>query len=59
MFGQLLRRMPREQPGPETRFAVVVPLEARTAVQRVPNWLMRELRIGLYLVDLDGSVTKN
>ena len=58
MFGQLLRRMPQERPGPGTRFAVVVPAEASAAVERVPRWLRNELGIDLYVVDQDGSVAK-
>lgn len=58
MFGQLLRRMPQERPEPGTRFAVVVPKEASTAVERVPTWVRRELGIDLYLVGDDGSVRK-
>jgi hypothetical protein len=41
MFGQLLRRMPKERPGSETRFAVVVPAEATAAVERVPGWVRK------------------
>lgn len=58
MFGQLLRRMPRERPGPETRFAVVVPTEATAAVERVPGWVRSDLRIDLYVVEQDGFVAK-
>ena len=58
MFGQLLRRMPRERPGPETRFAVVVPAEATAAVERVPGWVRNDLGIDLYVVEQDGSVAK-
>lgn len=58
MFGQLLRRMPQERPGLDTRFAVVVPTAASTAVGRVPRWVRRELRIDIYLVNDDGSVAK-
>jgi hypothetical protein len=56
MFGQLLRRMPQERPGPDTRFAVVVPTEASAAVERVPEWVRSELGIDLYVVSEDGSV---
>lgn len=58
MFGQLLRRMPQERPEPETRFALVVPTEASTAVERVPRWVRTELAIDVYVVRDDGSVTK-
>lgn len=58
MFGQLLRRMPRERPGPGTRFAVVVPTEAWAAVERVPEWVRKELRVDLYVVSEDGSVVR-
>jgi hypothetical protein len=58
MFGQLLRRMPTERPGPETRFAVVVPAEASPLVDRVPRWVRAELVIDLYVVGHDGSVAK-
>lgn len=58
MFGQLLRRMPAERPGPETRFAAVVPAEASTAAERVPRWVREELGIDLYVVEHDGSVAK-
>ena len=58
MFGQLLRRMPQERPGPDTRFAVVVPTEASAAVERVPAWVRSELGIDLYVVSQDGSVAK-
>jgi hypothetical protein len=58
MFGQLLRRMPKERPDPETRFAVVVPAEAAVAVERVPGWVRNDLRIDLYVVEQDGTVAK-
>lgn len=58
MFGQLLRRMPQERPAPDTRFAVVVPAEASVAVERVPEWVRRELGIDVYVVSNDGSVAK-
>lgn len=58
MFGQLLRRMPQERPGPDTRSAVVVPTEASAAVERVPEWIRRELGIDLYVVSHEGSVAK-
>ena len=58
MFGQLLRRMPLERPGPETRFAVVVPTEATVAVERVPGWVRNDLGIDLYVVAQDGFVAK-
>jgi hypothetical protein len=58
MFGQLLRRMPEQRPGPDTRFAVVVPTAASAAVERVPEWVRRELGIDLYVVSHDGSVAK-
>ena len=58
MFGQLLRRMPDERPGLDTRFAVVVPDEALAAVERVPGWVRWELSIDLYVVGHDGSVSK-
>ncbi|MCK0114235.1 hypothetical protein MWU75_19015 [Ornithinimicrobium sp. F0845] len=57
MFGQLLRRMPPTRPSETTRFAVVVPTGAAEAVQRVPAWVREELRIDVYVVDDDGSVT--
>ena len=56
MFGQLLRRMPQERPGSDTRFAVVVPTEASAAVGRVPEWVRMELGIDLYIVNADGAV---
>lgn len=58
MFGQLLRRMPQERPGPDTRFAVVLPTEASAAAERVPEWIRRELGIDLYVVGHEGSVVK-
>lgn len=58
MFGQLLRRMGPERPGPETRFAAVVPTGAAGKVERVPAWVREELRIDLYVVDDDGSVSQ-
>ena len=58
MFGQLLRRMPNQRPGPDTRFAVVVPTQASAAVERGPEWVRREWSIDLYVVGHDGSVAK-
>lgn len=58
MFGQLLRRMPKERPRPNTRFAVVVPTEALAAVKRVPAWVRSELSIDLCFVGQDGTVAK-
>ncbi|SRR5664280_127039 len=58
MFGQLLRRMPQECPGPDTRFAVVVPAEASAAVERVPGWVRDQLGIDVYVVNQDGSVAE-
>lgn len=57
MFGQLLRRMPPTGPTETPRFAVVVPTAAGVAVRRIPGWVLEELRIDVYVVSDDGSVT--
>lgn len=57
MFGQLLRRMPPTRPTETTRFAVVVPTGAAAPVRRVPACVREELRIDVYVVDDDGTVT--
>lgn len=56
MFGQLLRRMP-EGDDPPARYAVVVPVEARAAVLRVPARVREQLRIDAFTVDSDGLVS--
>lgn len=57
MMGQRLRRMPPTGPTETTRFAVVVPTAAVGAVRRVPAWVLEKLRIDVYVVGDDGSVT--
>lgn len=57
MFGQLLRRLPATGPSEATRFAVVVPTAAVSAVRRVPAWVLEDLKIDIYVVGDDGSVT--
>lgn len=56
MFGQLLRGM-REQ-GKHTRYAVVVPVGALAAVQRVPDHVRDRLRIDVYAVSEAGAVSQ-
>ena len=54
LYGQLLRRM--TDPGPGTRFAVVVPTIALTAALRVPAPIRDLLRIDIYEVDDSDQV---
>lgn len=56
LYGQLLRRMPAEEVGPNTRFAVVVPTGAEAAALRVPRRVRDLLRIDVYAVSDDGQV---
>jgi hypothetical protein len=59
LYGQLLRRMPVEEPGePNTRFAVVIPTGAEAAALRVPRRVRDLLRIDIYAVSDDGQVEK-
>jgi hypothetical protein len=53
-FGQLLRRMPEEDDN--TRYALVVPTEARAAALRVSARIRAALRLRFYVVDEDGTV---
>ena len=56
LYGQLLRRM--QSPGDKnTRYAVVVPEDAVTAAQRVPEWVRARLGIALYAVTDDNHVS--
>lgn len=56
LYGQLLRRM-SEQPGPDTRYAVVVPAgKGKTAALRVPVHIRELLQIDVYSVAEDGTV---
>lgn len=55
MFGQILRRMPLADDRDAT-FAVVVPDDGATAVRRVPDRVLRLLRIQAFTVDEQGSV---
>lgn len=55
-YGQLLRRMPAEDE-PATRYAIVVPAEARWHAERVPRRVRELLRIDVYLVDDGSAVT--
>jgi hypothetical protein len=53
-YGQLLRRM---TPGAdEQRYALVVPVSARRAAERVPPEIRAVLKVDLYVVADDGSV---
>ena len=56
LYGQLLRRMPVEEVGPNTRFAVVIPTGAEAAALRVPRRVRELLRIDIYVVSDDGQV---
>jgi hypothetical protein len=58
LYGQLLRRMPVEEVGPDTRFAVVIPSGAEAAALRVPERIRDLLRIDIYAVSDDGQVKK-
>lgn len=54
MYGQLLRRMPDDDPA--ARYAVVVPTVAVKAAMRVPAWVRERLRLDVYEVTDDGAV---
>jgi len=56
LYGQLLRRMPVEEVGDSTRFAVVIPTGAEAAALRVPKRVRNLLRIDIYVVSDDGQV---
>ena len=56
MYGQILRRMPIAEDA-TGRFAVVVPLEARAAALRVPKRVRELLRIEIYCVDEQDTVS--
>lgn len=58
LYGQLLRRMPAEEVGPTTRFAVVVPTGAEVAALRVPKRVRDILRIDVHTVSDDGQVER-
>lgn len=55
-YGQLLRRMPAAD-RPNDRYALVVPTEALTAALRVPSRVRALLRIDVFAVSQDGTVT--
>ena len=55
-YGQLLRRMPAEDE-PATRYAIVVPEDARWHAERVPRRVRELLRIEVYSVDPGCAVT--
>ena len=55
-YGQLLRRMPFD--ADESRFALVVPEEALSAALRVRAQVRELLRLDVYGVSLDGTVTR-
>ena len=58
LYGQILRRMPREgNPDQLTRFAVVVPSNAKLAALRVPRRVRAALRIDVYTVSDDDEVS--
>lgn len=57
LYGQLLRRMPITE-DEAARFAVVVPTEGARAAARVPERLRALLKIDLYVVDEDGTVSE-
>lgn len=54
-YGQLLRRMPLEVS--DARFALVVPAGALLAALRVPTRVREQLRLDVYGVADDGTVT--
>jgi hypothetical protein len=58
LYGQLLRRMPVEEVGDHTRFAVVIPTGLEDAALRVPRRVRDLLRIDVYAVSDDGQVDK-
>ena len=58
LYGQLLRRMPGEEVGENTRFAVVIPTGAEEAALRVPRRVRDLLRIDIYAVSDDRQVEK-
>ena len=54
MYGQLLRRM---VPDEQVRYAVVVPASIVSKAERVPTFVRQTLRIEVYGVGTDGTVT--
>jgi hypothetical protein len=56
LYGQLLRRMPDDDPG--ARYAVVVPTVAVAAAQRVPAWVRARLRLDVYEVTDKNQVVR-
>jgi hypothetical protein len=57
MYGQLLRRMRDETAS--SQYAVVVPSGAVAAALRVPSWVRDSLRVVVYEVEDDDTVTKH
>ena len=55
MMGQLLRRMTDDDE--RIRYAVIVPDTLVSAVLRVPKWIRRLLRIEVFVVATDGTVS--
>lgn len=56
MYGQILRRMPLAD-DPAARFAVVVPTRAQGAALRVPARVRAFLRLEVFVVADDGTVS--
>lgn len=57
LYGQLLRRM-QEDDDPHARYALVVPASSRAAALDVPKRVRKELRISVYVVEQDGTVSE-
>ncbi len=56
MYGQILRRMPLAE-DPAARFALVVPTRAERAALRVPPRVRALLRVEVFVVAGDGSIS--
>ena len=57
LYGQLLRRM-QEDDDPSSHFALVIPASCRAAALDVPKRVRKELRISVYVVEQEGTVTE-
>lgn len=57
LYGQLLRRMQQED-DPSVRYALVVPASSRVAALDVPTRVRKQLRITVYVVEKDGTVSE-
>jgi hypothetical protein len=58
VYGQILRHMTPATAGEVRRYAIAAPESSRRAILRVPVGIRRQLGIEIYLVGVDGAVTK-